>query len=321
MNTPPVDPWVSSDPLGEALHALRLSGVFCCRSEATAPWGLEMPPLPGCALFHVVTEGCCWIDAADGGAPRQLLPGAFVLVPHGEGHRLSSGAGAPMLDLFAIRRVLVSGQYELIRFGGGGDAATLLCGAVRFEHPAARRLIALLPRMLWVEGAATAWMHGTLQHLAAEARQMQPGGEAVITRLADILVIQAIRAWVATDPSARTGWLGALQDRAVGAALACIHRDPAFGWTVATLAEAAALSRSAFAARFTQRVGMPAMQYVAQWRMQVAHTRLAEHGEAIPQVAEHVGYQSEAAFSRAFKRHTGQAPGEVARQGRPGQRA
>jgi len=313
--TPPPDLWPSIDPLGEALHALRMSGVFCCRSEATAPWGVAMPPMAGCAMFHVVTEGQCWIETPDAPA-RRLRPGDFVLVPHGHGHRLVSEPGGHADDLFALPREFTSGRYEVLRFDGGGAACGLVCGAVKFEDPAARRLIALLPPMLWIEAGEAPWMQATLQHLAAEARQMRPGGEAVVTRLADILIIQAIRAWMAHDTTARTGWLGALQDRAIGAALAAIHRDPARDWTLVSLAATAAMSRSAFAARFTQLVGVPAMQYVAQWRMQVAHTRLAEHGGAIPEVAEGVGYQSEAAFSRAFKRHQGMAPGEVVRRAR-----
>ncbi|KQV86321.1 AraC family transcriptional regulator [Rhizobacter sp. Root1221] len=314
MHTPPPSgPWPSADPLGEALHALRMSAVFCCRSEVRAPWGVTMPPMPGCAMFHVVTEGLCWVDTGDG-APRRLQPGGFVLVPHGEGHALVSQPDTPRVDLFDLPRAYTGGRYELLRFGGSGDPATLLCGAVRFDDPAARRLIAMLPRALWVDGAESAWMQSTLQHLAVEARQMRPGGEAVVTRLADILIIQALRAWIENDPSARTGWIGGLQDRAVGAALAGIHRDPAFEWTLVSLASAAAMSRSAFAARFTQLVGVPPMQYVAQWRMHVAHARLSEHGGAIPEVAEGVGYHSEAAFSRAFKRHLGVAPGEVARR-------
>jgi AraC-like DNA-binding protein len=142
---------------------------------------------------------------------------------------------------------------------------------------------------------------------------MQPGGETVVTRLADVLVIQAIRSWIAQDPAARTGWLGALQDRRIGRAIALVHRDPARAWTLALLASEVAMSRSAFAARFTSLVGMPAMQYVARWRMHVALTRLRERDEGLVAVAGGVGYQSEAAFSRAFKRFVGMSPGAVQR--------
>jgi AraC-like DNA-binding protein len=161
-------------------------------------------------------------------------------------------------------------------------------------------------------------MESTLRLMAVEARQARPGGEAVMTRLADILVIQAIRSWLETDPAARKGWLGALRDRQIGPALTLIHRDPARPWTVAALARERAMSRSAFAARFTALVGEPAMQYVTRWRMQLAYSQLEEEGATVAELARRFGYRSEAAFARAFKRVVGMPPGEVRRAaGRP----
>ena len=193
-----------------------------------------------------------------------------------------------------------------------------MCGAVRFDHPAAHNLVALLPRIIHLEAARSPqmdWMHSTLRLMADEARALRPGGEEVVTRLADILVIQAIRSWIQDDPAAHTGWLGALQDPQIGRAIALVHRDPARAWTVASLAAAVAMSRSAFAARFTQLVGEPAMHYVARWRMHVAATWLAEDTATVAELAGRLGYQSEAAFSRAFKRFVGVAPGAVRRAG------
>ena len=154
-------------------------------------------------------------------------------------------------------------------------------------------------------------MPAILGLMAAEARALRPGGEAVITRLADILVIQAIRSWLETDPAARTGWLGALQDRQIGPAIALIHRDPARAWTVASLADELAMSRSAFAARFTELVGEPAMPYVTRWRMHVAVGALRDEGATVAELADRLGYRSEAAFSRAFKRVVGVPPGAL----------
>ena len=161
----------------------------------------------------------------------------------------------------------------------------------------------------------TDWMQSTLRLMAVEAKELRPGGETVITRLADILVIQAIRSWIERDPAAQTGWLGALQDRQIGRAIALIHRDPARAWTVASLATVVAMSRSGFAARFTELVGEPAMQYVTRWRMHVALTWLKEDAAALGEMATRLGYQSEAAFSRAFKRFTGVSPGAARRNG------
>lgn len=151
--------------------------------------------------------------------------------------------------------------------------------------------------------------------MAAEAKQLRPAGEAVITRLADILVIEAIRSWIASDPAAQTGWLRALRDKQMGHAIALIHRDHVRRWTVATLAAAVGMSRSGFAERFTRLVGEPAMRYVTRWKMHAAMTWLKEDGTPLSELASRLGYESEAAFSRAFKRFTGISPGAVRRRG------
>ena len=267
-----LDPWAPTDPLGEALHFLRMNGAFYCRSELTAPWGMTMMPMPGYIWFHVVTDGRVWLEAGEADATL-LAPGDLGLVPHGEGHVLRSEPGVPAPGILDLEREEVSERYEILRHGGGGAPTTLICGAVRFDHPAARTLVEILPQIIHVEASSSPqvdWMQSTLRLMAAEARQLRPGGEAVITRLGDILVIQAIRSWIETDPAAQTGWLGALQDPQIGRAISLIHRDPARDWSVAALADELAMSRSAFAARFTELVDEPAMQYVTRWRMQVA---------------------------------------------------
>ncbi|PJI47343.1 MAG: AraC family transcriptional regulator [Pseudomonas sp.] len=320
MNAPTVipdlaDAWASTDPLGEALHFLRMSGTFYCRSEFSAPWGLDLPAMPQCLMFHVLTVGECWLEAEDD-EPRRLAPGDLVLVPHGEGHRLVSTPGQPAAGLFDLPRAYASDRYEVLRQGGGGERTAMICGAVRFDHPAALQLVRLLPRVLEAQvrdPGQRDWLMSTLRLMESEARAMRPGGETVITRLADILVIQAIRAWIEQDPAAQTGWLGALQDRQLGRVLSLIHRDPAGDWSLASLADAAAMSRSAFAARFAEKVGMPAMHYVTRWRMHVALSWLQEREIAVAELAERLGYQSEAAFSRAFKRFIGVSPGSVRR--------
>lgn len=316
------DPWMHTvDPLGEALHFLRLSGVFYCRSEFSAPFALALPPFDACMMFHVVTEGELWleVDGVDGTQRCLLRPGDLSLVPHGEGHRLVSEAGLPPIALFDLSRELVSDRYELLRMGGGGAATTAICGVVRFDHPAARQLIQLLPRLIRVDALNSPeaeWIQSTLRLMAAEARELRAGGETVITRLADILVIQAIRAWIARDPAAQTGWLGALRDKQIGRALAQIHRDPTRSWSVASLASTAGMSRSAFAARFTQLTGEPAMHYVTRWKMHAARMWLQEDDASLGELASRLGYESEAAFSRAYKRFMGSSPGAARRLAR-----
>ena len=219
-----------------------------------------------------------------------------------------------------LPREQVSERYEILRLGGGGAATSVICGAVRFDHPAAHHLVELLPKVITVEASSSPhmeWIQSTLRFMAAEARTLRPGGETVITRLADILVIQAIRSWIDQDPAAQTGWLGALQDKQIGRAIALIHRDPARAWTLASLAAEVAMSRSALAARFTELVGEPAMHYLARFRMHVAVTRLKEDDTRLGELASRLGYQSEAAFSRTFKRFIGVSPG-AARRNRGG---
>jgi len=306
---------MSADPLGEALHFLRMSGVFYCSSEFTEPWALALPAMQGTLMFHVVTSGRCWLEV-EGGDRRLLQAGDLALVPHGQGHQLASESGVRAAGLFDLPREQISERYEILRHGGGGAATRLVCGAVRFDHPAAHHLVTLLPRMITVEAwvsPETDWIQSTLRFMAAEARELRPGGETVITRLADILVIQAIRSWIAQDPAAQNGWLGALQDKQIGRAISMIHRDPSRSWTVASLANEVAMSRSAFAARFTQLVGEPVMHYAARWRMDVALRLLREDRLPIGDLAGRLGYESEAAFSRAFKRFIGVSPGAARR--------
>ena len=306
---------LAHDPLGEALHFLRMSGVFYGRSEFTAPWALDLPAFEDCLMFHVVTSGRCVLEVK-GSEDHVLQPGDFALVPHGAGHRLASEPGVAAAKLFDLPREQVSDRYEILRHGGGGAPTTVICGVVRFDHPAADRLVTLLPSVIAVDAWSSPeaeWIQSTLRLMAIEARELRPGGETVITRLADILVIQAIRSWIASDPAAQTGWLGALQDKQIGHAIALVHREPARPWTVESLANEVAMSRSAFAARFTELVGEPAMHYVARWRMHVALTWLKEEDAPVSEMASRLGYESEAAFSRAFKRFLGFPPGAVRR--------
>lgn len=308
-------PWASVDPLGETLHFLHMSGVFYTRSEFTAPWGLALPAFPDCLMFHVVTSGRCWLEI-EGADPHLLQPGNLALVPHGEGHRLLSEPGVPAAKLFDLPREQISERYEILRHGQGGTAANMICGTVRFDHPAAHQLVRLLPKLICIEAWQSPqmeWIQSTLHLMATEAREMRPGGETIITRLADILIVQTIRSWMAEDPLAQTGWLGALQDKQIGYAILLVQRDPGRVWTVASLAEEIAMSRSAFAARFKKLVGESPMQYITRWRMNVALTWLRNEEMSVGELADRLGYQSEAAFSRAFKRFIGVSPGAARR--------
>ena len=307
-------PWTPTDAVGEALHVLRMNGTFYCRAELRAPWGMALPATPGCLWFHVVTSGGARLQVAGDGEEVVLSASDVVLVPRGEGHVLRSGDPTPATvpDVRAIPHEWHGDRYATIRHGGDGAPTTTICGAVRLEHPVAERLVALMPEVVHVPvSPLTARLQDTLRLIALEVEETRPGGEAVITRLADVLVVQVLRAWLAHDPAARTGWLGALADPDIGRALALVHADPARDWSVAGLARELALSRSTFAARFTALVGEPVMTYVTRWRMLVAHDRLRAGDTTVAAVASSLGYRSEAAFSRAFRRVVGTPPGAV----------
>jgi AraC-like DNA-binding protein len=306
-------PALPADPLADALQVLRPEGAMYTRSHLTAPWGMEVPPLEQMLMLHAVTSGSCWFQSA-GYEPRRLQRGDVALVPRGAGHSLVANLGDRTTPLFELPREPVSERYEVIRAGGGDALTELVCATVQFKHPAARRLMSVLPPIVCIDSASpmhSEWLHSTLALMAVEANAVRVGGEAVITRLADVLVIQAIRSWIENDPAAQTGWLRALGDKQIGRAIAMIHRDPAKDWTIAGLADAVAMSRSSFAAKFTELAGVSVMQYVTQWRMQVAYTLLQEPDARVSDLAIRLGYQSEAAFSRAFKRYAGVSPSEA----------
>lgn len=303
--------WASGDPFGEALHFLRLEGVVYAQSRLTAPWGVEMPPMENCVMFHIVTAGSCWVRVK-GEELFELRPGAFSLVPHGKGHDLMSARRVKTEPFFDLPVEQVSERYERLEYGGGGEETQLICGAVCFDHPAAADLVRQLPAVIHVDAwnaPESEWIQSTLRLMALESRERRAGGETIVTRLADILVIQGIRTWLAKGEGMQQGWLAALRDERVGRAVLAMQREPGAPWTVESLARAVSMSRSAFAARFHELVGESPLEYLTRWRMQSAARALRSTDEAVIDIAERFGYGSEAAFSRAFKRVMGETPG------------
>ncbi len=303
------------DPLSESLQLLRMSSALYSRCYFTSPWGVELPVLPGMLMFHVVTVGHCWLSV-DGAVLRLLQRGDFALVPRGTGHSLLSHPGAATVPLFDMPHEYLSERYEIIRHAGGGAPTEVVCGTMQVENPGAVQLLRLLPPVIGSEVMSPVhkeWMLSTLRLIAEEAVDSKAGRESLLSRLADVVVTHAIGSWIENDPAASTGWLQALRDKHIGRAIALIHDDPSRPWTLALLAEEVAMSRSAFATRFAELVGMPVMHYVTQWRMQVAMSLLQSDGTRVSDLAARLGYQSEAAFSRAFKRFTGISPSRARR--------
>ncbi|MCI4663680.1 MAG: AraC family transcriptional regulator [Neomegalonema sp.] len=311
----------AGDPLGEILHLLKPTGVFYCQSRLRAPWGVAVPAFPGMLSFIAITHGACWVTMAER-APIQAREGQLVLMTTAAPAHYQSELDAPLTDLAALPVRKVTALYETLEFGGDGPETTFTYGLVRIDHAASEMLLALLPDLLQIDSkddGADDWLRSTFAFIGREAQELRPGGETVITRLVDIIVIEAIRRWLSRAPEAEQGWLRAARDPQIGRAILAIHRDPAASWTVASLAKLAGMSRSSFSARFSNLLGAPAMQYVTTWRMNLAREQLRNSPHPVAAIAEGLGYQSEPAFSRAFKRINGVSPGQyrvTARQGR-----
>ena len=300
----------TTDTLGESLYLLRLNGSLYCQSDLSAPWGIEMPPLAGKMMFHIVVHGECWLSVP-GNPVVHLKPGELTLVPRGEGHSIASSNSVDCVNLFDIPVTNLSERFEYMRYGGEGDKTLLTCGVVSFDHVAGRKLIEQLPPMIHIKNS-DAELNESIKHsialMATEAQSLRTGGETIMAHLADIIVIHAIRYWIEKAPEAQKGWLGALKDPKVGKALAAIHAQPECAWTVDNLAQTAGMSRSGFSARFSEIIGTSVKQYLTEWRMNLARAKIMTTSISLGELAEELGYQSEAAFSRAYKRVMGESP-------------
>jgi AraC-like DNA-binding protein len=307
------------DALGDALHMLHLTGALYCRAEGAAPWGVELPALPGYITLPVVLSGSCILEV-DGDA-YSLSAGSAALITRGQVHRMLSSSGVASVPLFELPTERVSDRYERMDLGGDGQRTRIAYAVLRTDDVLTRRLVAELPHVIvvdeWDEEEAGAFA-AVLRLLAREAASIRPGGETIMTRLSDVLVVQVIRWWLATGSVPEEGWIAALGDRHIGGALASMHRDSSRQWTIASLAAGANLSRSAFAERFTSLVGTPPMSYLTTWRLDQARSELIRTDQPIASVSARVGYSSEAAFSRAFRRQHGLTPGEARRSAAPG---
>jgi AraC-like DNA-binding protein len=334
---------VSKDALSSVLRAVRLRGALFYYIEGASPWVAEAPPaadivraiLPGAGHmieFHGIVEGSCWA-ALVGESPLRLEAGDVILFPQGDAHVLSSAPGmrAPTVDrsfYFSPRPPqlpyalsLKEAQITTARLDGGGpDRATIVCGFLGLDARPFNPLLAALPRVLLVPGHALgpdSWVSTFLRVVVAESNQRRPGGEAVLERMSEMLFVEVLRRHVDSLPVGQTGWLAGMRDPGVGRALALLHERAAEPWTLERLSAEAGLSRSSLHERFVHFIGQPPMQYLTRWRMQLASGLLRDTGAKLVEVALGVGYESEAAFSRAFKREVGVSPGSWRREGRP----
>ncbi|MEZ4363743.1 MAG: AraC family transcriptional regulator [Kofleriaceae bacterium] len=301
------------DVLTDVLRAMRLQGTAYFQADFCAPWGMSIAR-DDVANFHVVVRGSC--VASWEGEERELHAGDILVFPHGLPHALldpTRPAPEPASELLARPRTDAQGRCV---FGGDGAATELICGHFELDRAGGHPLFAALPRALLLrrgEGTDPEWLATATRLVVLESSSGRLGSRAVVDRLAEALMIQVIRAH-AERLALSSGFLAALSDRLLGPALAAIHEDPAAAWSVELLARRIGASRSSFAARFKEVLGTSPMQYVTDWRMQGARALLANEELSIAQVAERVGYQSEFAFAKAYKRTFGEGPGAIRRR-------
>jgi AraC-like DNA-binding protein len=305
---------VAPDALSDVLQDLRLSGASYCRTDLRAPWGLKIPAQEG-AIFHFVAEGSGWLQTAARKVVR-LEARDVVLLPHGAGHIVVDQPGSPTRALRDVDRERLGTTTYRLRAGGTGTHTLLLCCAVRFDEPSVHPLIELMPSVLHVKGAGhkDESLVPLLEAMAKELADQRVGAATVMTRLADIVIARVVRAWAEARPTDARGWLGAIRDPQIGRALAGFHRQPRAPWSLVSLAAAAHLSRSTFSERFTAVMGVSPARYVARWRMHLAATWLKSERLTVAEVATRLGYESEASFSRAFKRFMGAPPSTFRRR-------
>jgi AraC-like DNA-binding protein len=304
------------DPLRVLLDRTSVQGSIFCRAQLGAPWALHTSGMAdGAAVFHAVVRGAGWVhvhakhEARAVAGPIAWRAGDIVVMPHGDPHVMSDSPTTTPVAISSLANPRGPDGLPCVTHGGAGPQTTILCGTFHFGPTARDVLLPHLPALLHSragEGPTAAWLDATLRMIGAELNGAQPGSEAIVTRLADVLFIQAVRDWISRSSTA--GWLSALRDPQLSRALAAIHADPGGDWSAATLAREAGMSRSSLYTRFTDAVGESPAAYVLRWRMQRAREALGRGNTGIAAVAEEVGYASEAAFSRAFKRHVGSSP-------------
>jgi AraC-like DNA-binding protein len=312
------------DALSGVLKAVRLEGALYLDAEFTAPWCMRgrfgltsvkerLSSAERVMLFHYLVEGSARVRLAEGGEVLDLNAGDLVMFPQDDRHLMGSDLHIAPLEADHIARPpdVADDEFIPIRHGGGGVPTRFVCGYMAWGSGTARRLFESLPRVLRItmgDGPAARLLRELLRLGVRESAQTRPGAQSTLARLADLMVVEALRLYAQQLPADGTGWLAGLRDAHVGRALAALHSAPEHKWTVDELARSAALSRSALAERFTRLVGSSPMQYLTHWRLAQAADHLRAGSDSVARIAERSGYETEAAFSRAFKREFGVPP-------------
>src|SRR3954447_8903036 len=301
------------DPLAEVLDVSHVRGAVLAHVCANDPWGMRLSSTPG-AAFHAITAGTCWLRL-DGSPPLQLMPGDVVLLPTGSAHDMvSTPDGRTRAYDRVTKEELMTPDGDLL-IAGPGAVTRFICAAHDYDHEVAHPLLSLLPPVVHIPANAPGDggpIQSTLRLLGSELGGRSPGSPSVGARLTDVLFVQVLREWLERE-SGGACWLRALRDPQIAEVIAVMHARPAEPWTLASLAQSVNLSRATLARRVTELVGEPPLTYLTRWRMDLAARRLRETNEPVNVIAHGVGYTSEFAFSRAFTRMRGEAPGRYRR--------
>ncbi|HKE94870.1 MAG TPA: AraC family transcriptional regulator [Povalibacter sp.] len=314
------------DAFSDVLRVIRLAGGVFLEAEFTAPWCINgRISADHCKPFlvaprhviasHFVASGQMQLQV-DGGERIDVRAGELVLLPHNDAHSFGSDLNAAVMPAHEVMQPPQPGGISQIRYGGGGEATQVLCGFLGSET-AFSPLLSALPPVLKLDIRATAsgaWIESSFRFATSEIAAGRMGSATVIAKLSELLFVEAVSQYVVSLPAERRGWLAGLRDPQIGRALALLHSRPTEAWTAEALALEVGMSRSVFAERFTSLVGQPPMHYLTIWRMHVAAQRLREGHDSVAQIAFAVGYESEAAFSRAFKRQFSTSPGSWRRR-------
>jgi AraC-like DNA-binding protein len=302
------------DVLTDVLRTVRLRNKCYGRFELTAPWGIEVACRdPRTAHFYVVSRGSGWLEMEGGNQAVWMTGGDLLLLPKGGRHVVRDAPGTRAVPITHVLAGPNGASGKVFRHGGTGAPAWMVAGRFTFEDGVGAALLDGLPPLIHVKpesGSMLHWLEATLQFLDTETELAQPGVETVVSRLADILFVQALRAHLVTLTDGSRSWLRALKDPSIAAALRLMHQQPEQPWTVERLAQQVTMSRSAFAERFTRLVGETPLGYLTRWRLQKAARLILDGDAPLGAIARAVGYETESAFGKAFRRHLGTSPGE-----------
>ncbi len=316
------------DVLSEVLKVVKLQGAMFYNGEFSSPWGLWSPAsrtvapylAPGAGhviIYHLLTEGHASARLIDG-KRLALDAGDLVIFPHGDPHIIENGMPTRTVDMAKELARIVAHGLNVSRLGGGGEVTRFICGFMACEPRLSQVFLSGLPPLFKVSirnDASGRWLENSIRFSVNEADTSRAGGEAVLAKLSEVLFVEALRAYIAHLPVEQTGWLAGARDSEVGKALAIMHRNPAHAWTIASLAKEAGVSRSVLAERFRHYLDEPPMAYLTRWRLQLGAQMLASTSYSVAQIAAEVGYESEAAFNRAFKREFTVPPARYRRSG------